>query len=83
MKEHLVPKFWHSNSSANSTSGSFSTDGRYLYSGKKVIGHTDTRGQKILYNYTKKGGAFISALVSRHVNLSIFYADTLVKVTDA
>jgi len=83
MKEHLIPKFWHSDSSAKSTSGSFSTDGRFLYSGKKVIGDTNGYGQKILYNYTKKGGAFRSALISRHVNLARFYADDIVKVTNA
>lgn len=83
MKEDQVPKFWRSSSSAKSRSGSFSTDGRYLYSGKKIIGDTNGYGQKILYNYTKEGDAFVSTLVSKHVNLARFYSDDIIKVNNA
>ena len=80
MKENLIPRYWHSNSSAKSRTGSFHTDGVNLYSGKKLIGTTNGYGQKILYNYTKTpGGTFLSALVSRHVNLAKFYADDFVR----
>lgn len=84
MKEDLIPKFWHANSEARSFSGSFYTDGVHLYSGKKVIGTTNGYGQKILYNYTKSpGGTFLSALVSRHVNMARFYADDIIRTNDA
>lgn len=80
MKEHLVPRFWHSNNSAKSNAGSYYTDGKDLFSGKKLIGTTTVLGQKILYNYTKSpGGTFLSALVSRHVNLARFYADDIIR----
>ena len=80
MKENLIPKYWHSNTKAKSKAGSFHTDGINLYSGKKLIGTTANSGQKILYNYTKTpGGTFLSALVSRHVNLAKFYADEFVR----
>ena len=83
MKEHLVPKFWHANAKAASNTGSYHTDGAYLYSGKKVIGVTNGYGQKILYNYTKSpGGTFLSALISRHVNLAKFYADDIIKTNE-
>jgi len=82
MKEDQIPKFWRSNSPAKSRSGSFSTDGRYLYSGKRIIGDTNGYGQKILYNYTKEAGSFISTLVSKHVNLATFYSDDIIKVTN-
>ena len=79
MKENLIPKYWHSNSKAKSRAGSFFTDGKNLYSGKKMIGTTDDNGRKILYNYTKTpGGTFLSALISRHVNLAKFYADDFI-----
>lgn len=79
MKEHLVPKFWHANSSAKSNTGSYYTNGVDLYSGKKLIGTTNGYGQKILYNYTKSNkGTFLSALVSRHVNMARFYADEFI-----
>ena len=79
MKEHLVPKFWHANAEAASNTGSYRTDGVYLYSGKKIIGTTNGYGQKILYNYTKSDrGTFVSALVSRHVNMAKFYADDFI-----
>jgi hypothetical protein len=79
VKERFVPKFWHANSSAKSNTGSYHTDGAYLYSGKKMIGTTNGYGQKILYNYTKSDeGTFLSALVSRHVNMARFYADEFV-----
>ena len=83
MKEDLIPKYWHSNTKAKSRAGSFHTDGMNLYSGKKLIGTTSNNGQKILYNYTKtQGGTFLSALVSRHVNLAKFYADEFIKTKD-
>ena len=83
MKESLVPRFWHSNSSAKSNTGSYYTNGVDLYSGKKLIGTTNGYGQKILYNYTKSpGGTFLSALVSRHVNLARFYADDIVRTNN-
>ena len=81
VKEDLIPKYWHSNTKAKSKAGSFHTDGINLYSGKKLIGTTDDHGQKILYNYTKtQEGIFLSALISRHVNLAKFYADDFVRM---
>ena len=82
MKENTIPRFWHSNASAKSSRGSFWTDGSDLYSNQKKIGTTSELGEKILYNYTKPGGTFISALTSRHVNLARFYADQLISTKE-
>jgi hypothetical protein len=77
MKNDQVPKFWRNNTPAKSHTNSFTTDGYSLYSYKLMIGSTNERGEKILYNYTEKADNFISSTTSRHVNLATFYADLL------
>ena len=78
MKECLIPKFWSKNIPATSNTGSFWTDGYNLYSKEIKIGVTISN-IKVLYEYTKSG-KFVSALTSRHVNLSKFYSNKFIKL---
>lgn len=83
MKNAQVAKFWHANTPAKSRNGNFHTNGNDLYSYKLRIGYTDGYGQKVLYNYSNASGCkFISSATSAHINLSIFYADIIVKTGD-
>ena len=75
MKIDQVPKFWRNNTSAKSFTNNYWTNGSELYSYRLKIGETFPDGTKVLYNYTKATGNFISATTSRHVNLAAFYAD--------
>ena len=68
MKNEQVAYCWkygHKGSAQN-----FSTDGESLYSYALMIGYTDTQGQKVVIDYTTKGGDFYSSTTSKHV----FYA---------
>ena len=57
--------------------GYLSTNGKELYSHLRKIGYTK-KGLKIVIDYTKDGGCFISISVSRHVNLAKKYADKII-----
>ena len=75
MKIKEIPLAWKNYRIASTPSGSFSTDGRNIYSYNLKIGYTDEYGQKVLLNYTSASGRFQSHTTSRHVNLSAFHAD--------
>jgi hypothetical protein len=75
MKIDQVPKFWRNNAPAKSFTDNYWTDGYDLYSYQLKIGETLPDGTKMLYDYTKAAGRFISATTSRHVNLAAFYAN--------
>ena len=75
MKIKEIPLAWKNYRIASTSSGSFSTDGRDIYSYNLKIGYTDEYGQKVLLNYTSASGRFQSNTTSRHVNLSAFHAD--------
>jgi hypothetical protein len=51
-------------------SKNMSTDGKCLYSYKLMIGYTTSSLQKIIIDYTVKGGHFSSLTTSRHCNLA-------------
>lgn len=55
-------------------SKNMSTDGMRLYSYKFMIGYTTSLLQKIIIDYTVKGGHFHSLTTSRHCNLAKQYA---------
>lgn len=80
MKECLVPESWSRSVPATSNTGSFWTDGYNLYSKEIKIGIT-INNVKVLYEYTKSG-KFISALTSRHVNLSKYYSNQFIKLRE-
>ncbi len=75
MKLDQIPKFWRNNAPAKSFTDNYWTDGYDLYSYQLKIGETLPDGTKILYDYTRTAGSFISATTSRHVNLAAFYAN--------
>lgn len=55
----------------------FRTDGREAWSYNLKIGDTDLRGRKILYNYTRDGGHFVSSTTSMHVGCLSRHADQI------
>ena len=75
MRIKEIPLAWKNHRSASTTSRSFSTDGRDIYSYDLKIGYTNIFGEKVLLNYTSASGRFQSHTTSRHVNLSAFHAD--------
>jgi hypothetical protein len=77
MKVNQVPDSWYNNMPAKSHTRSFTTDGHALYSYDLMIGTTNTRGEKVLYRYTREANNFISRTTSRHVSLATSYADSV------
>lgn len=75
MRIKEIPLAWKNHRSASTTSKSFSTDGRDIYSYDLKIGYTDIYGQKILLMYTTPHNNFKSNTTSRHVNLAAYHAD--------
>jgi hypothetical protein len=67
MAQALVASQWKEGVPARSWTGNFKTDGLLLYSYDKAIGTTDRNGNKIVFNYTKAGNAFISPSTGKHV----------------
>ena len=71
-----VASNWSSNRESQSHNGSFSTDGRNLYSYRQLIGITLSNGEKIALNYTSRNkGISISQTTSCHVGLASRNAD--------
>jgi hypothetical protein len=60
------------------TGNRWHTDGRTLWSYRLVIGETNERGDKIVYDHTAPAGHGRSKTTSRHVNLAKRYADKVV-----
>lgn len=75
MKIDQIPKFWRNNAPAKAFTENYWTNGYDLYSYNLIVGKTLANGNKVLYDYTKATGHFISSTTSRHVNLAAFYAD--------
>jgi hypothetical protein len=75
MKIDQIPKFWRNDTPAKAFTENYWTNGSELYSYQLKIGETLPDGTKVLYDYTKATGNFISATTSRHVNLAAFYAN--------
>lgn len=60
---------WSRGTTAQNHGGAFSTDGLNLYSYSTRIGFTTVGGQKVLGDFTKRGGQFLSMTTStKHVS---------------
>ena len=67
-----VIRAWAEGRSAHSANGALSTDGSELKSYNLVIGSTLEDGpEKTVFNYTAKGGAFVTQTTSTHVALAL------------
>ena len=66
MRNDQVIKAWNNGQKAKS--GSMKTDGNRLYSYRLCIGKTDCNGDKLIFDWTAKGGAWVSQTTSVHVN---------------
>jgi len=73
---------WSLGNEAISTTGNYRTDGLNLYSYSVRIGFTTVNGQKVLGDFTKRGGRFLSMTTStkhvspaRSVATAIFHPD--------
>ena len=56
-------------------SGNMSTDGKYIYSYKLLIGFTTNSGKKISLDYSARSGSFYSCTTSRHCSITAGYSD--------
>jgi len=72
MKNIQVINAWNKNKSAhaNNGRGSLRTDGNRLWSYGLCIGRSDTEGNKIIFDFTAKGGQTVSNTTSQHVGLA-------------
>ena len=68
MKNLHVIKSWNRGESGGR--GALQTDGNKLGSYRLLIGRTDSEGNKIVLDYTAKGGQAVSQTTSTHVNLA-------------
>lgn len=68
MKNLHVIKAWNRNEGGGR--GALQTDGNKLWSYRLLIGRTDSEGNKVLFDYTAKGGHTVSQTTSTHVNLA-------------
>lgn len=73
MTNRNVARAWAQGSKATSHTGSFSTNGRHLYSYRLLIG-TTIHGRKVVYDY-RAPDDFRSQTTSCHVGLAAQYAD--------
>ena len=72
MKNIQVINAWNKNKSAhaNNGRGALRTDGNRLWSYGLCIGRSDTEGNKIIFDFTAKGGQTVSNTTSQHVGLA-------------
>ena len=72
MKNIQVINAWNSNkpAHANNGRGALRTDGNRLWSYGLCIGRSDTEGNKIIFDFTAKGGQSVSNTTSQHVGLA-------------
>jgi hypothetical protein len=68
MKNLDVIRAWTHGKSA--IAPSLKTDGNLLFSYRLCIGRSDNEGNKVLFDYTSKGGESVSQTTSTHVNLA-------------
>ena len=66
MRNDQVIKAWNNGQKAKS--GSMRSDGDRLFSYRLCIGKTDCEGNKVLFDWTAKGGEYVSQTTSTHVN---------------
>ena len=72
MKNIQVINAWNHNQSAhaNNGRGALRTDGDRLWSYGLCIGRSDEEGNKIIFDFTAKGGQSVSNTTSQHVGLA-------------
>ena len=77
VRNHLVPSYWAEGKPASNHRGSFTTDGKRLFSYSLLIGDTcEKTGAKILRDYTAGGRhGFQSMTTSCHVGRARVAAD--------
>ena len=74
---------WSRGNGAISTTGNYQTDGLNLYSYSVRIGFTTVNGQKVLGDFTKRGGRFLSMTTStKHVSPAHDVATVIVHPDD-
>ena len=79
VRNHLVPQYWAEGKAVSNHNGSFTTDGKQLFSYGLLIGDTcEKTGSKVLREYTaggKWGSQF--ATTSTHVGRARLSADII------
>jgi hypothetical protein len=79
MTNQNVAKAWFNGTEAQNHTGTYSTNGRILYSYSTRIGYTTTEGTKVLLDYTASTGNFLSMTTSgKHVYSARSIADMVV-----
>jgi len=68
MKNIQVINAWENNRAASTNT--LRTDGNRLWSYSLCIGRTDSIGNKVVFDFTSKGGHSVSQTTSTHVNLA-------------
>ena len=78
-----VAKNWTQGIESVSTTGNYRTDGLNLYSYTTRIGFTTVNGQKVLGDFTKRGGRFLSVTTStKHIPPATNVAQMIVHPDD-
>ena len=85
MKNIQVINAWNRNQPAHASNGrgALRTDGNRLWSYSLCIGRSDTDGNKIIFDFTAKGGHSVSNTTSQHVGLAKRNSDAEVMRPDA
>jgi len=66
---------WSTGRAAENHRGSFTTDGKDLYSYRLMIGTTNEENEKVLFDYTSGGMGYYSQTTSCHVGKARLAAD--------
>jgi len=70
MKNIDIIRAWNNNRPAGKSNKALRTDGDRLWSYSLCIGRSDEEGNKVLFDYTSKGGHPVSQTTSTHVGLA-------------
>ena len=70
MKNIEVINAWNRSRSAVNRNKALRTDGDRLWSYRLCIGRSDEEGNKIIFDFTAKGGQSVSNTTSQHVGLA-------------
>ena len=68
MKNIQVINAWNRGQAGKA--GALTTDGNRLWSYRLCIGRSDEEGNKVLFDFTAKGGQSVSNTTSQHVGLA-------------
>ena len=69
---------WANGMPATNHKGSFSTDGRNLWSYSLLIGTTDESGRKVLRDYTARTGHYVMTTSTKHVPAALGCCDRMI-----